>query len=79
MQTVQPSEPVLAISSTEHMIKDPQTRLDIIKVMYNSTTKGTIHLGDIGEMVFALLLLFSYDKPIWHRCKQSVGSRIRES
>ena len=62
LQTVQPSEPVLAISSTEHMMKDPQIRLDIIKALYDSTTKGTIHLGDIGEMVSSLLLLFTFDK-----------------
>lgn len=64
LQTLQPSEPILSYCSATEMTTNPKTRLEVIKVLYNNATKGTIHLGDLGEIVAALLLLFSYDKAL---------------
>lgn len=61
LQTMQPSEPILAhISATE--MKDRTNRLDVVKALYRNITHGTIHIGDIGEIVAALILLFAFDK-----------------
>lgn len=58
---MQPSEPILAhISATE--MKDRTKRLDVVKALYRNITQGTIHIGDIGEIVAALILLFAFDK-----------------
>ncbi|KAL1989368.1 hypothetical protein VTN96DRAFT_130 [Rasamsonia emersonii] len=61
LRTVQPSEPILAhISSCE--TKSPLKRQRLIEALYSNIMQGTIHLGDIGEMVACLVFLFTFDK-----------------
>ena len=62
MQTAQPTEPILAHSSANVMRREPAIRLEVLRALYDSVVKGTIHLGDLGEIAATLLLLFSFDK-----------------
>lgn len=62
LRTLQPSEPILAYTSAIEMWKKPSLREYAMKSLYESTVNGTIHLGDIGDIVAALLLLFTFDK-----------------
>lgn len=62
LRTTQPSEPILAFLSAEKLLHDRESRLRAVKALYENTTKGFIHLGDIGEAVAALVLLFTFDK-----------------
>lgn len=60
MLTVQPSEPVLAYVSSREL-QNPKVRLRCIKVWFDSLQKGACNLGDVGEMIAALILLFAAD------------------
>lgn len=62
LRTLQPSEPILAHLSAREMHAHRDKRRDVIRTLYENTVKGTIHLGDIGEIVAALILLFAFDK-----------------
>ncbi|KAB8219267.1 hypothetical protein BDV33DRAFT_204584 [Aspergillus novoparasiticus] len=60
--SVQPSEPILAWVSQKLMSKKPDTRLAIIQSFYTNISKGTIHVGDVGELTAAVIMLFSFDR-----------------
>lgn len=63
LRTMQPSEPLLAHIATRLMRRSgPQGRLELIKVFYNFATEGFINVGDIGEAVAALVLLFTWER-----------------
>jgi hypothetical protein len=61
LRTIQPSEPILAYVSSVEM-KDRIKRLNVIRALHENIMRGTIHVGDIGEMVAALILLFAFHK-----------------
>lgn len=58
--TSQPSEPVLAFAASRELQK-PESRLRCINAWVSALQSGACNLGDVGEMVAALLLLFSVD------------------
>ncbi|EFW99291.1 hypothetical protein CMQ_5712 [Grosmannia clavigera kw1407] len=60
MLTVQPSEPVLAYVSSREL-QDPAVRLRCVKAWFSNLQKGACNLGDSGEMIAALVLLFAAD------------------
>lgn len=63
LETAQVSEPMLASCSHREMsLKSSESRLQIVKQLYSSATNGTINSGDIGEIVAALVMLFSFDR-----------------
>lgn len=62
VQTYQPSQPILALTSQRQMNQLLSIRADVVKAFYTNIIKGTIHLGDLGEIVAALILLFAFDK-----------------
>ncbi|KAL1979111.1 hypothetical protein VTN96DRAFT_6838 [Rasamsonia emersonii] len=62
LRTTQPSEPIIAFLSADKTLHDRDSRVRAVKALYKNTTKGFIHLGDIGEAVAALVLLFTFDK-----------------
>lgn len=62
IRTKQPSEPILAHVSAMEMKRDRVKRVDAIKTLYQNVNKRTIHLGDTGEYVAALIFLFAFDK-----------------
>lgn len=43
-------------------MKDRPKRLNVVRALHEKLMRGTIHVGDIGEMVAALILLFTFDK-----------------
>lgn len=43
-------------------MKDSQTRLAMVDSLWSHTQRGLIHIGDLGEMVSMLILLYSFDK-----------------
>lgn len=55
MQTFQPSEPILAHIASNEMTTTPAIRERVIEALYGNVIQGTIHLGDIGEMVACLI------------------------
>ncbi|ODM19218.1 hypothetical protein SI65_05835 [Aspergillus cristatus] len=65
VRTLQPSEPVLSWMAAEAM-KDPQTRLAMVDSLWSHTQRKLIHIGDLGEMVSMLILLYSFDKAHGH-------------
>ncbi|OJJ43558.1 hypothetical protein ASPZODRAFT_161487 [Penicilliopsis zonata CBS 506.65] len=69
MRTIQPSEPVLAHTAAEKM-RDPAIRFYVVKNLARACFEGSINMGDIGEMVAALILLFAFDAtdPENHPC-----------
>lgn len=62
VQTHQPSEPILALTSQEQMTESSSTRAEVVKAFYINIMKSTINLGDLGEIAAALVLLFAFDK-----------------
>ncbi|KAK2792157.1 hypothetical protein FQN52_003925 [Onygenales sp. PD_12] len=60
MRTMHPSEPILAYTAAAMMI-DPATRLSVVNAFSEACFQGSIHVGDIGEVVASLVLLFSMD------------------
>ena len=58
--TSQPSEPVLAFAASCELQK-PESRLQCIRAWVDALQTGACNLGDVGEMVAALILLFSFD------------------
>ncbi|OJJ40915.1 hypothetical protein ASPWEDRAFT_64252 [Aspergillus wentii DTO 134E9] len=60
VQTLQPSEPILAWASTQVMMS-PQSRLQVVKRFFDAISEGSINTGDTGEMVAALLMFFAFD------------------
>lgn len=61
MRTIQPSEPLLAWLSFTEMTQ-MKCKLAMINVFWNYCNLGSIDVGDIGEIVASLVLLFSFDK-----------------
>ena len=62
MRTIQPSEPMLAWVSFLEMQVWPNCRSQVVEIFYRQCTVGSIDTGDIGEMVAALIFMFSFDK-----------------
>lgn len=62
IRTKAPAEPILAYASALQTLRKPQSRSDVIYHFYSSMTSGSIHVGDIGELVSTILLLFTADK-----------------
>ncbi|KAL1984045.1 hypothetical protein VTN96DRAFT_9642 [Rasamsonia emersonii] len=62
LSTTQPSEPILAFISAQDMLEDPGRRLRAVEALYDNVSKGFIHLGDIGEAIAALILMFTFDR-----------------
>ncbi|EEP79269.1 predicted protein [Uncinocarpus reesii 1704] len=60
MRTMHPSEPILAYTAAT-MMADPATRLSVVNAFLEACLQGSIHVGDIGEVVASLVLLFSMD------------------
>ncbi|KAN0070684.1 hypothetical protein V8E54_011553 [Elaphomyces granulatus] len=54
-------EPLLAFSSAK-LMQHENNRLLMVKVLHRYLMEGTIHVGDIGEIVASLILLFTFDK-----------------
>ena len=61
MRTTQPSEPILAYTAAKRML-NPGLRHRVIKDFARASFEGSVNLGDIGEIVAGLLLLFAYDE-----------------
>ena len=61
LRTFQTSEPLLAFSSAR-LMQRANNRLRLIKVLHRYLMEGSIHVGDIGEIVASLILLFTFDK-----------------
>ena len=62
MRTIHPSEPILAYVAAEEMRKKPNLSLQILQKFHSHCALGTIDVGDIGEIVAALIFLLSFDK-----------------
>ena len=62
LQTLQPLEPIPAYTSAREMTLHPRKRLGVVKALYANSTQGTILVGNIGELVAALILTFAFDK-----------------
>lgn len=60
VRAMQPSEPVLPWVAAEEM-RDPQKRLGVVKALHYHTQRGFISIGDIGEVVASMVLLFAFD------------------
>lgn len=43
------------------MTNSRRVRRNVIKALHDNLTSGAIHIGNVGEMVAGLLLLFSFD------------------
>lgn len=63
LRTTQPSEPILAFVASERM-KDPGTRLRVIRQFVRSCFEGTVNVGDVGEITASLLFLLAYDEAV---------------
>lgn len=62
MMTIHPSEPILAYVGASRMT-EPPTRLDVLRSLLSSCLEGKLtKIGDVGEMVSYLLLLFAFDE-----------------
>ena len=63
IRTTQPSEPMLAYLSMDMMRQGGgKLRLELVKAMFRNAMEGFINVGDVGEAVAALVLLFSFDR-----------------
>ena len=63
IRTTQPSNPMLAYLSMDMMRESGgKLRMELVKAMFRSATEGFINVGDIGEALAALVLLFSFDR-----------------
>ena len=56
----QPSQPILA-STAGRLMLDSRTRLRCVEELVTSSFEGTINVGDVGEIVASLLLMFAFD------------------
>lgn len=61
VRTLQPSEPFLAWLAADQM-RSSQVRLSVVKAFLHHTQSGFINVGDIGEMVGSMILLFAFDR-----------------
>ena len=68
LRTTQPSEPILAHTSAQLMLSS-KTRLGVVEQYIHVAFEGSIHVGDMGEMTSALILLFTFDE-VW---KNEIG------
>lgn len=62
--TCQPSEPVLAHTSAVQML-DPATRVQVLQQFARISFEGSINTGDMGEIVAAIILFFTYDEVLY--------------
>lgn len=68
LRTFQPSEPVLAYTAATKM-SNPTTRFAVVKHFVAACFEGTVSMGDIGEIVASMMLLFAYDELQFHQPK----------
>jgi hypothetical protein len=63
MQDVQyqPSEPILA-STAERLMLNSERRLRCVQELVTNSFEGTINVGDAGEIVASLFLMFPFDE-----------------
>lgn len=61
MRTIQPSEPILAWVAFREIERKPGCKLQVLQNFHEQCARGSIDAGDIGEMVAALILMFSFD------------------
>jgi hypothetical protein len=61
LQTVQPSEPILAWVAFKEMMKN-DAKYAMLKNFHQQCALGTIDGGDLGEITVCLILLFAFDK-----------------
>ena len=65
IRTMQPSEPILAYLSMRMMYQGGgKMRRDLLNALFRTATEGFINIGDIGEVLAVLVLLFSFDKSL---------------
>lgn len=62
MRTTHPSEPILAFCSALATRQNGKARLEMVKAFHRNIVNGFIHVGDVGEAIAALTLLFAYDR-----------------
>ncbi|KAN0067421.1 hypothetical protein V8E54_014511, partial [Elaphomyces granulatus] len=77
MRTIHPSEPILAYVAAEQMRKKPNLSLQILQKFHSHCALGTIDVGDIGEIVAALIFLLSFDKK--HAQQSDMGIELYPS
>lgn len=59
--TSQPSEPILSHTSAV-LMSDPVTRYQVLRQFARISFEGSINTGDLGEIVAAIILFFTYDQ-----------------
>ncbi|KAI5284198.1 hypothetical protein KEM54_001528 [Ascosphaera aggregata] len=59
MNTCSPSEPILAHCSMQAMLYQPQIQLKTLQALYSANASALIDIGDVGEFVGILIILFS--------------------
>ena len=74
LRTFQPSEPILA-STAGRLMLNSEIRLRCVEELVTSSFEGTINVGDVGEIVASLLLMFAFDGAHY---KQSVAQNSRK-
>ena len=67
LRTYQPSEPILA-STAQRLMLDSQIRIRCVEELVTSSFEGTINVGDVGEIVASLLLMFAFDDAHRDQC-----------
>ncbi|XHG06275.1 hypothetical protein AWENTII_009480 [Aspergillus wentii] len=61
VRTLQPSEPILAWVASQEM-QMPRKRVAVVRSIHYHIQRGFINIGDVGEVVAAMILLFALDK-----------------
>lgn len=82
LRTTQPSEPILAHVSAMSMKLAPSRRLEAVKALYECIASGSVSVGDPGEFVAALILLFTFDAVsvvIEHKSRTSLPCSVKLS
>lgn len=59
MRTIQPTEPVFLRASKNNV---QSSEASVHQEFTTSSIEGTVNLGDLGELVAAILLLFAFDE-----------------
>ena len=72
--TSQPSEPILAHTSAT-LMSDPVTRYQILQHFTRISFEGSIRTGDLGEIVAAILLFFTYDE-VYHNEEHNLPTAV---
>lgn len=62
--TYQPSEPILTYVSSRYML-DPETRRKVFRKFCSVCYEGSVNVGDLGEIVAAMILFLTYDECVY--------------